>query len=65
VDHSRPRLSVPTLPKDEPVPMNGYAVEAMTGDARGKRIANRTPWLDLPEPFDNLQIRAAARPRHG
>jgi hypothetical protein len=38
--------------------MNGYAVEAMTGDARGKRIANRTPWLDLPEPFDNLQIRA-------
>lgn len=26
-------------------------------DARGKRIANRTPWLDLPEPFDNLKIR--------
>lgn len=26
-------------------------------DGRGKRIANRTPWLDLPEPFDNLKVR--------
>lgn len=31
---------------------------AEPGDARGKRIANRTPWLDLPEPFDNLRFRA-------
>lgn len=35
--------------------MNGAA---QPGDARGKRIANRTPWLDLPEPFDNLRFRA-------
>lgn len=26
-------------------------------DPRGKRIANRTPWIDLPEPFDNLRVR--------
>lgn len=27
-------------------------------DPRGSRIANRTVWLDLAEPFDNLQIKA-------
>lgn len=30
---------------------------AEPGDTRGKRIANRTPWLDLPEPYDNLKVR--------
>lgn len=30
---------------------------AEPGDTRGKRIANRTPWLDLPEPYDNLRVR--------
>lgn len=31
--------------------------QADPGDARGKRVANRSPWLDLPEPYDNLKIR--------
>lgn len=35
--------------------VNGMAEPA---DSRGKRIANRTPWLDLPEPYDNLRFRA-------
>ena len=29
----------------------------LRSDSRGKRIMNRTPWLDLPDPFDNLRIR--------
>ena len=37
-----------------PPRMNGVAEP---GDSRGKRIANRTPWLDLPEPYDNLRVR--------
>lgn len=43
-------------PPLEHMRVNGH--DAGAGDVRGKRIANRTPWLDLPEPFDNLQIRA-------
>jgi hypothetical protein len=43
--------SVQTLPQAR---MNGAAD---TADTRGKRIANRTPWLDLPEPYDNLRVR--------
>lgn len=37
--------------------VNGHA-DAAAPDGRGKRIANRTPWLDLPAPFDNLEFRA-------
>jgi hypothetical protein len=36
---------------------NGTAVPSDVSDPRGKRIANRCPWLDLPEPFDNLRVR--------
>lgn len=46
------------MPPVESIRMNGRAPEPPANDPRGKRIANRTPWLDLPEPFDNLQIRA-------
>jgi hypothetical protein len=35
--------------------VNGMAPD--TGDSRGKRVANRTPWLALSEPYDNLQVR--------
>lgn len=43
--------NVQTLPRSH---VNGMAEP---GDARGKRIANRTPWLDLPDPYDNLRVR--------
>lgn len=43
---------IATLPQRPAV--NGVADP---GDSRGKRIANRTPWLDLPEPYDNLRVR--------
>ena len=35
-------------------PANGTV---QSGDVRGKRIANRAPWIELPEPFDNLKVR--------
>jgi hypothetical protein len=38
-------------------PIQQYAT-AVTADQRGNRIANRTPWLSLPAPFDNLEIQA-------
>lgn len=53
------------LDRPEPTPMSAHPVATVTPtpvaakiDARGKRIANRSPWLDLPPPFDNLQFRA-------
>lgn len=45
--HSETEASVTTMPEHQP----------RQADGRGKRIANRTPWLDLPEPFDNLKVR--------
>lgn len=45
--------NVQTLPR---ATVNGVAPSS-GGDGRGKRIANRTPWIDLPEPFDNLRVR--------
>ena len=59
----RPHLNIPTLPRHEPddgVPTNGSTPPEPTrkSDARGGMIATRTPWLDLPPPFENLEIRA-------
>ena len=63
----RQRLTIPTLPRAEsddemtvpPVePSPAKMPTPIAGpDVRGKRIMNRTPWLDLPDPFDNLRIR--------
>jgi len=39
----------------QPISING---KAPTSDQRGSRIADRTVWLDLPEPWDNLEIKA-------
>jgi hypothetical protein len=59
-------LNLSTMPHAEapaPEQPNGagdaaeYAVLAK-GDARGKRIANRTPWISLPGDWDNLKFRA-------
>lgn len=58
---NRPRhLSLPNVhPVADAERANGGSADAPPPpDGRGKRIANRAPWLDLPDPFDNLNIRA-------
>lgn len=36
---------------------NGRVTEVPRSDARGNMISNRTPWIELPDPFDNLSVR--------
>lgn len=45
--------NVQTLPRAS---VNGHAQDSVP-DARGKRVANRAPWVSLPEPWDNIKFR--------
>lgn len=46
-----------TYPGIQTLPTARVNGVAESGDGRGKRIADRTPWLNLPDPFDNLRVR--------
>lgn len=49
----------PTADKEQSeADLPGNVVGIRRTDPRGSMIANRTPWIPLPEPFDNLEIRA-------
>jgi hypothetical protein len=48
--------NVQTLPARPSVNGKGPDMHA-TPDTRGNMIANRSPWIGLPAPFDNLEVR--------
>src|SRR4051812_9230396 len=63
---SLPRITLPTMshaaPEETTAQANGSvqptSLPRRRGDARGGMVADRTPWLDLPRPYDNLEFRA-------
>lgn len=66
------RLNLPTIPHAAPSDPSGpmehangvqqpsldYPTPLKRGDARGGMVSDRVVWLDLPRPYDNLEILA-------